>query len=122
MLSSSCGTNVAWVFFVAEPVLQRFHEKQRAEASGVPHVKGKLGPLRKGDLDEGGFFCVGHKAEFDRLIHDSWLRNRKDVKFGWARLPCGPQFSQVVFEPHEFLRASTDDLRTYFYTLSQLQH
>ena len=71
-------------------------------------------------LDAGGLFAVRHKPDRDRLIYDRRPRNSKERRFGWARLPSGSQWAQIVLSENCCLRACADDLSTYFYCLRQV--
>ena len=70
-------------------------------------------------LRAGGFFCVLHKDDYDRLIYDRRPRNAAERRFGWARLPNGAMLRHIVLPKGHILRGSSDDLRVYFYCLSQ---
>jgi len=71
-----------------------------------------------GSLLLAGMFTVAHKPDRDRLIFDRRPQNFGDHRLAWASLPLGSQLCQVVLEHDEILRGSGDDLRTYFYALS----
>ncbi len=67
-------------------------------------------------------FAVRHKADKDRLIYDRRPRNDREVRFNWAQLPIGAQWTQIVLPDRCCLRASADDLSTFFYCLRQAPH
>ena len=72
----------------------------------------------EGRLLIAGLFCVPRKRDKDRLIFDRRPQNHGDIQFKWARMPVGCQLVRLVLEPHEGIRGSGDDLRTYFYNLA----
>ena len=68
----------------------------------------------------GGFFAVPHKPTSDRLIFDKRSSNVLQRRLsGWARLPHGTQFCQLVLPKGMTVRGSLDDLSCMFYCLSQ---
>ena len=80
------------------------------EESRIPRRPG-------GGLLLGGLFAVPHKASTDRLIFDRRPQNAEEARLGWAALPLGAQLSRLVLGRGSAVRASGDDLRTYFYAL-----
>jgi len=80
------------------------------EESRIPRRPG-------GGLLLGGLFAVTHKETRDRLIFDRRPQNAEEARLGWAALPLGAQLSRLVLGRGSSVRASGDDLRTYFYAL-----
>jgi hypothetical protein len=74
-----------------------------------------------GELLLGGMFGVDHKVDVDRLIYDRRPQNAKERRLGWARLPVGAQLGRIVLDRGEVLRASGDDIRTYFFRLKNIE-
>ena len=74
----------------------------------------------RGKLVLNGMFVVPHKEQSDRLIFDRRPSSALDERMRWARLPLGAQLVQLVGPPGEVARGSGDDLKTYFYVLSNL--
>ena len=74
-----------------------------------------------GEVLRGGFFAVHHKEGRLRLIYDRRPQNalEADLSPEWLRLPHGSQFCEMILQPGEGLRGSTDDLECWFY---QLRH
>ena len=54
------------------------------------------------------------------MIFDRRPQNHEEIRFGWAKLPHGCQFCQLILEQSETIRGSGEDLSTYFYQLEQL--
>ena len=74
-----------------------------------------------GELLLGGMFGVDHKVDVDRLIYDRRPQNAQERRLGWARLPVGAQLGRIVLDRGEVLRASGDDIRTYFFRLKNIE-
>lgn len=72
----------------------------------------------QGNFLSGGFFCVPKNELEDRLIFDRRPENATMERIIWAELPAGACFSRMVLKPEEYLRASGDDLRNFYYALS----
>ena len=72
-----------------------------------------------GRLVRSGFFVVEHKADKDRLIQDRRIPNLNERPLGRVSLPHGVLLRGITLRPEETLRASGDDLRTYFYSVKQ---
>ena len=66
-----------------------------------------------------GVFCVAHKSESDRLIFDGRCPSAGEIRLRWMRLPHGSQLARVRLRPHQSIRGSGGDLRTYFYALRE---
>ena len=67
----------------------------------------------------GGFFCVGHKRDADRLVYDRRPRNHAEHRLRWARLPAGPLLRHILLPKGHSVRGSLDDLKVFFYSLAQ---
>ena len=70
-----------------------------------------------GQIVTSGFFCVGHKVDFDRLIQDKRAQNETERHLDWIHLPCGNQLGQIFLKRGETPRGSADDFETYFYSV-----
>ena len=64
-----------------------------------------------------GMFAVPHKHDSDRLIVDRRPANQGEHRLHWSELPYGPMLTRLHLQPHEVLRGTGDDLRTFFYQL-----
>ena len=64
-----------------------------------------------------GMFAVPHKASTDRLIFDRRPANELEDRLQRVTLPLGPQLARTMLHKRSAVRASGDDLRTYFYRL-----
>ena len=67
----------------------------------------------EGNLIVGGLFCVGHRADTDRLINDRGPPNFDEVLLRWESLPHGSQLGLLVLRPDEIARGSGDDLQKF---------
>eukprot|EP00438_Fugacium_kawagutii_P003209 Skav218054 [mRNA] locus=scaffold214:1429603:1436014:- [translate_table: standard] len=76
----------------------------------------------QGKFLSGGFFCVPKNESEDRLIFDRRPENATMSRVIWAELPAGACFSRMLLKPCEYLRASGDDLRNFYYALSLPQN
>ena len=72
---------------------------------------------RRGKLMQGGLFCVEKNAQEDRLIFDRRPENATMPRLEWAALPSAACFARMLLEPCQYLRASGDDLRNFYYML-----
>ena len=70
-----------------------------------------------GNLMQGGLFSVGKNDSEDRLIFDRRPENATMPRLDWAALPSAACFTRMLLSPSQFLRASGDDLRNFYYTL-----
>ena len=66
-----------------------------------------------------GFFAVFHKLLSDRLICDKRPANWGEKRLAWASLPLSSQLAHLLLLPHQHIRASGDDLSSYFYQLEE---
>ena len=77
-------------------------------ATRVPRRRGG-GPL------VGGLFSVHKNAREDRLIFDRRPQNAGERRLNWLNLPSALQLRGMRLRPWQFVRASGDDLRVYYY-------
>ena len=94
-------------------VAERLLETGMAEL--VPEAE--LPADSRGKLLTGGLFCVPKNEGEDRLIFDRRPENATMHRLRWASLPSGACFTKLLLGEDEFLRASGDDLRNYYYML-----
>ena len=81
------------------------------------YVQDRRGPWI---LPIGGFFAVARKEDCDRLIYDRRPANSTMRPFrSRARLPHGCCSAKLIIDAHQTVRVSLDDLRCFFYCLSQ---
>ena len=71
----------------------------------------------RGRLLPGGLFCVPKNEQEDRLIFDRRPENGTMERLHWTQLPSGACFAKLLLGEKEYLRASGDDLRNYYYML-----
>ena len=64
-----------------------------------------------------GLFCVKKNEKEDRLILDRRPANAMMERLRWAELPSAACFTRMLLRDNQFLRASGDDLRNYYYAL-----
>ncbi len=69
-----------------------------------------------------GLFTVPHKNSSDPLIIDRRPANSTEKRLVWARPPSGAQLAQFRVAPDKCLRASGEDLSSYFYLLENPRH
>ncbi len=62
-----------------------------------------------------GWMSVPASAPFSRLIHDRRPSDTTERPLKWARLGRGFMLTRLAFRPDEGVRASGDDLESYFY-------
>ena len=67
-----------------------------------------------GEVVTSGFFCVGHKTDFDRLIQDHRAQNDTQRHLEWINIPSGFQLGKIFLGRGETLCGSADDFETYF--------
>ena len=70
-----------------------------------------------GRLMQGGLFCVEKNSSEDRLIFDRRPENATMPRLEWAALPSAACFTRMLLGPCQYLRASGDDLRNFYYML-----
>ena len=66
---------------------------------------------------QGGLFCVEKNATEDRLIFDRRPENVTMPRLEWAALPSAACFTRMLLGRYQYLRASGDDLRNFYYML-----
>ena len=101
------------------PPDQEKHVARRLLETGmaVPIPESDLPRTNAGRLLVGGLFAVEKSDHQDRLIFDRRPENSTMRRLRWADLPSGTCFTRLLLKPSEYLRASGDDLRNFYYTL-----
>ena len=92
-------------------------QKLLATDMAVLVPEGELPRNQHGGLMQGGLFCVEKNATEDRLIFDRRPENATMPRLEWAALPSAACFTRMLLGPCQYLRASGDDLRNFYYML-----
>lgn len=116
-LSSTYSTGC---YMVAPEVEDKLRRKLLERRAAVLIREDEVAKRPDGRLLLAGLFAVPHKEDFDRMIFDRRPQKFEEIRLGWAKLPHGCQFCYLILEPSETIRASGEDLSTYFYQLKQL--
>ena len=71
----------------------------------------------EGHLLSGGLFAVPKNEAEDRLIFDRRPENATMMRLDWGSLPSAACYTRMLLGDTQYLRASGDDLRNFYYTL-----
>ena len=102
-----------------EEIVHAFHQVPPDEEDKVVRrlLETELPQSASGRMLIGGLFAVLKNEQEDRLIFDRRPENATMHRLRWAKLPAGACFAKLLLGEKEYLRASGDDLRNYYYML-----